>query len=235
MCDRFSILFNMDFIGTRKFPNLFKPTGYSLMRLSMHLKCSLYVCVGCVPKHDHFLICFLVKSSMKRSIMDYHSNTIEFITCILLHVGSPSIAGPGVSATYHFILTFLGLFPFLGFLITGHCKDVNYLMIVPLYAVSNVPLAPHPVGSPVSVIQLGYSHLDMLSDKIAASSSTIFTHMVAPVFPLVSAETWTTVYASVLQMDVKLSTLISSSSLVVVDSLMLKLTASISHSSHCPS
>ena len=66
----------------------------------------------------------------------------------LVHEGSPSIAGLGVSATYHCVWRRLVIRRFLGVQSTWVLKVPNCLMGAPLYAVKRVEDGQSPVGFP---------------------------------------------------------------------------------------
>ena len=58
------------------------------------------------------------------------------------------MAGPDVSATYHFVWMHLGFAPLQGFHISRHLSDPYCGIHIPFYAVSLVVLVFNPVGSP---------------------------------------------------------------------------------------
>ena len=66
----------------------------------------------------------------------------------LVHEGSPSIAGPGVSATYHCVWRQLVIRRLLGVQSTWVLKVPNCLMGDPLYAVRCVEDGLSPIGFP---------------------------------------------------------------------------------------
>ena len=67
------------------------------------------------------------------------------------------MAGPGMSATYHFVWMHLGFASIPGLLISRHLSTPYCGIHIPLYAVSLVVLVSNPVGSPFRFICLGYS------------------------------------------------------------------------------
>ena len=73
---------------------------------------------------------------------------LSVITCRLSQAGNPSMAGPGVSATYHLDWILLGFFPFPGLHVNGQEKAPYCGMGVPLQAVSHVLLGSRPMGFP---------------------------------------------------------------------------------------
>ena len=70
------------------------------------------------------------------------------ITFSISEVGKPIMAGPGVSAKYHFVWICQGFAPFPGLHISRHLYVPYCGIHVPLYAVSLVVLVSNHVGLP---------------------------------------------------------------------------------------
>ena len=143
--------------------------------------------------------------------------TVQFkvITLNLSEVGSPNMAGPGVSAAYHLVWIHLGLAPLPGLHIRRHLS-VPYCGIgVPLYAVRNMLLGSSPVGSPFISIWLGYS-LSMTLNGMTFPHALVSTFIQTEelVLPSQLVGRWAMVYASVFLGLATSSTLILSGSSV---------------------
>ena len=94
------------------------------------------------------------------------------------------MAGPGVSATYHFVWMHLGFAPFPGLHISWYLSSPYCGIHVPLYGVSLVVLVSNPISSPVRFIGLGYSPSNTLRGMILPPTLVLtFTWTEALVLP----------------------------------------------------
>ena len=104
----------------------------------------------------------------------------------LVHEGSPSIAGPGVSATYHYLWRRLVIHQFLGVQSPWVLKVPNCLMGDPLYAVKHVEDGLSPVGFPSLSNLLGNSLANVRRGMMLppASVSTLHFRVASLFFPM---------------------------------------------------
>ena len=142
--------------------------------------------------------------------------TVESDAFSLPEVGRPTMAVPGMSATYHFVWICLGFGLFPGLHISRHLSTPYCEIYIPLYAVTLVVLVSNPVGSPFRFICLGYSLSNTLRCMtLSPAPVSTFTQTEALVLPSQSAERCTMVYASVFLGLLMSSIMISSGSLTI--------------------
>ena len=87
--------------------------------------------------------------------MSIFTAQLRVIPFSLSEVGRPSMVGPGVSATYHFVWIHQGYALLPGLHINRHWSTPYSGICIPLYAVTLVVLVSNPVGSPFRFICLG--------------------------------------------------------------------------------